>query len=176
MVVVLRTETTKNKILERAKNLRESSYKEVGIVPDLTVQQRREEQQLSEEADRRNREELTTEDQTKNLKWLVVGPRGAKKITKGVPRNSQPATRGTGWRGRGRGGRARGGTGANSLPLGRQPARIETTLLLPPTQLLPSTAQRERLESNSNKRKDRSEGTEEDEEEMEESTSPARKK
>ena len=176
MVVVLRTETTKNKILERAKNLRESSYKEVGIVPDLTVQQRREEQQLSEEADRRNREELTTEDQTKNLKWLVVGPRGAKKIIKGVPRNAQPATRGTGWRGRGRGGRARGGTGANSLPLGRQPARIETTLLLPPTQLLPSTAQRERLESNSNKRKDRSEGTEEDEEEMEESTSPARKK
>ena len=160
----------------RAKNLRESSYKEVGIVPDLTVQQRREEQQLSEEADRRNREELTTEDQTKNLKWLVVGPRGAKKIIKGVPRNAQPATRGTGWRGRGRGGRARGGTGANSLPLGRQPARIETTLLLPPTQLLPSTAQRERLESNSNKRKDRSEGTEEDEEEMEESTSPARKK
>ena len=176
MVVVLRTETTKNKILERAKNLRESSYKEVGIVPELTVQQRREEQQLSEEADRRNREELTTEDQTKNLKWLVVGPRGAKKIIKGVPRNAQPATRGTGWRGRGRGGRARGGTGANSLPLGRQPARIETTLLLPPTQLLPSTAQRERLESNSNKRKDRSEGTEEDEEEMEESTSPARKK
>ena len=65
MVVVLRTETTKNKILERAKNLRESSYKEVGIVPDLTVQQRREEQQLSEEADRRNRKELTAEDQTK---------------------------------------------------------------------------------------------------------------
>ena len=53
---------------------------------------------------------------------------------------------------------------------------LSANVLLPPTQLLPSTAQRERLESNSNKRKDRSEGTEEDEEEMEESTSPARKK
>ena len=176
LVVVLRTEEAKRKLLGRARNLRDSIYQDVGIVPDLTVAQRNEEYQLAEEAERRNEEELTQEDISKNLKWLVVGPRGAKKIIKGVPRNAQPATRGTGWRGRGRGGRARGGTGANSLPLGRQPARIETTLLLPPTQLLPSTAQRERLESNSNKRKDRSEGTEEDEEEMEESTSPARKK
>ena len=32
-----------------AKNLRDTEFNEVGIVPDLTVQQRREESQIAEE-------------------------------------------------------------------------------------------------------------------------------
>ena len=78
LVVVLRTEEAKRKLLGRAKNLRDTIFQEVGIVPDLTVAQRREEHQLSDEAERRNEEELTQEDISKNLKWLVVGQRGAK--------------------------------------------------------------------------------------------------
>ena len=62
LVVVLRTEEAKRKLLGRAKNLRDATFQEVGIVPDLTVAQRREEHQLSDEAERRNEEELTQED------------------------------------------------------------------------------------------------------------------
>ena len=133
LVVVIRSEDTRTKMLEKARNLRETEYKEVGIVPDLTVGQRREEQEMVEEAERRNEEELTDEDRAKNLHWLVVGQRGAKLIIKGVKRDQQQT-----WR-RGaepyRGGRrtsaARGGltrptgigraTGANATNLG-QPA------------------------------------------------------
>ena len=65
MVVVLRTEATRSKILEMAKNLKDTEFNDVGIVPDLTVQQRREEDQLFEEVTRRNEEELTAEDKAK---------------------------------------------------------------------------------------------------------------
>ena len=109
----------------RAKNLRDTTFQEVGIVPDLTVAQRREEHQLSDEAERRNEEELTQEDISKNLKWLVVGQRGAKKLIKAVPREHQGRRGGRG-PGRNRGGNwlrragARGGltTGANATALG----------------------------------------------------------
>ena len=125
LVVVLRTEEAKRKLLGRAKNLRDAIFQEVGIVPDLTVAQRREEHQLSDEAERRNEEELTQEDISKNLKWLVVGQRGAKKLIKAVPREHQGRRGGQG-PGRHRGGNwprrtgARGGltTGANATALG----------------------------------------------------------
>ena len=65
MVVVLRMEATWSKILEMAKNLKDTEFNDVGIVPDLTVQQRREEDQLFEEVTRRNEEELTAEDKAK---------------------------------------------------------------------------------------------------------------
>ena len=39
----------------------------MGIVPDLTAKQRREEQSMAEEVERKNEEELTEEDRTKNL-------------------------------------------------------------------------------------------------------------
>ena len=48
-----------------AKNLKDTEFNDVGIVPDLTVQQRREEDQLFEEVTRRNEEELTAEDKAK---------------------------------------------------------------------------------------------------------------
>ena len=54
LVVVLRTEDTKRKIMEAARNLKNTKYREVGIVPDMTVQQRREEQSMVEEVERRN--------------------------------------------------------------------------------------------------------------------------
>ena len=133
MILVLRSEEARRKALDRAYKLRNTTYEEVGLVPDLTVQQRREEQQMVEEVERRNEEDLTEEDKAKNLKWLMVGPRGAKKIIKGTVREDQGSWRGRGTRGgtsrgagRGwRGGRrsmARGGavgqvTGANATPV-----------------------------------------------------------
>ena len=172
MVVDLRTEATKSKILEMAKNLRDTEYKEVGIVPDLTVQQRREESQMTEEVERMNEEELSDEDRAKNLKWLVVGPRGAKKIIKGVEREQYMQRRGArGRRSGARGGSSRG-TGVNRMPLRpgspRQlgagcSVRLEA-------QLLPSTRQV------TSKRKEMETAAEVEEGMEEETTSPARKK
>ena len=61
-------------------------FNEVGIVPDLTPRQRKEEQNMSEEVEKKNEEVLSDEDKAKNLRWLLVGPRGARRIIKGVPR------------------------------------------------------------------------------------------
>ena len=52
--MVLKTEDTKRKLLESARELKNTEYKEVDIVPNLTVQQRREEMSMIEEAERRN--------------------------------------------------------------------------------------------------------------------------
>jgi hypothetical protein len=52
---------------------------------------------MQEEADRRNEEDLTKEDVSKNLCWKVVGQRGEKRLIKGYNRE------GNSKRGRGRG-------------------------------------------------------------------------
>ena len=73
----------------------------------MTKSRRRGEQKLREEADSRNKL-LTTEDRDKNLKWIVVGKRGEKRLIKGVERDGQwgqqdrergtgPASNGSGW-------------------------------------------------------------------------------
>ena len=53
LVVVLRSEETKRKLLEAARDLRGTDLQDIGIVPDLTLQQRKEEQQMVEEVERR---------------------------------------------------------------------------------------------------------------------------
>ena len=174
MVVVLRTEATKSKILEMAKNLRDTEFNEVGIVPDLTVQQRREESQMIEEVERMNEEELSDEDRAKNLKWQVVGPRGAKRIIKGVEREQYTQRRGAGRRRSGiRGGNSRG-SGVNRLPLRsgspRQLGAGSTVRL--EAQLLPST----RLAGSKRKEMEVTAEAGEVDGMEEETTSPARKK
>ena len=190
LVVVLRTEETKRKLLGRARNLRGTIHQDIGIVPDLTVEQSREEHQLAEEAERRNEDELSQEDLAKNLKWMVVGQRGARRLIKGVPKEQQA------WRGRGgsdnrrrTGGRhwprrtaARGGpmTGANATALGgaTRGGAVNIPALLPPIELLPSTENRSRIGSKRTRdevREDQ-EGMEEDSESEEDNGSPARKK
>ena len=79
MVIGLYTEESKRNILERSRYLRNTRYEAVSVVPDLTQSQRKGEQQLRTEAERRN-QELTTEDKEKNLKWIVVGSRGEKRL------------------------------------------------------------------------------------------------
>jgi len=97
LLVVMKTEEAKKKILERASQLQGTDLEDIGIVPDLTNLQRKEEEELRVEAERRNESELTEEDKSKNLQWVVVGARGEKRLIKTVERG-----RG-GWRGRGRG-------------------------------------------------------------------------
>ena len=61
----------------------------VTIVPDMTKSQRKGELRLREEAERRNHEDLSEEDREKNLKWIVVGSRGEKRLIKGTEREEQ---------------------------------------------------------------------------------------
>lgn len=114
LVVGFYTELEKSKVLRRAKLLDRTEFKHVHISQDLTNKQRQEEDKLRREADRRNENELTEEDKSKNLKWAVVGARGERRLVKttawnhqeGAWMTSRGATRGT--RGATRATRARG--------------------------------------------------------------------
>jgi hypothetical protein len=97
MVVGFWAESDKSLLLRNARHLEKTIFKEVTVGPDLTKKQRAEEAEMREEADRRNREELTEEDVSKNLKWAVVGDRGKKSLIKTVARERE-GERGAGWR------------------------------------------------------------------------------
>ena len=58
----MKSETIKCEVLDQAKELRNTVYKDVGIGPDQTRKQKQAEIELKEEADRKNRDELTDED------------------------------------------------------------------------------------------------------------------
>ena len=88
VVIGVYTEEEKRHILEKSRELRYSKYENVTVVPDLTKNQRKGEQKMRDEASRRN-ENLTQEDIDKNLKWIVVGRRGEKRIIKGTEREAQ---------------------------------------------------------------------------------------
>ena len=87
LVLILRTEEIKRKVLDRAKYLRDSTFQEVGIVPDLTAKQRREEQSMAEEVERKKRvtTTVTGERKRKQAKAKVVPKKGdTRKQTKGT--------------------------------------------------------------------------------------------
>ena len=88
LVIGVYSEDEKRHLLEKAKELLYTSYEHVTLVPDMTKSQRRGEQKLRQEADLRNTQ-LSDEDRSKNLKWLVVGKRGEKRLIKGVEREGQ---------------------------------------------------------------------------------------
>jgi hypothetical protein len=62
LLVGVKTEDDKRNLLECARELQNTDYKNVRIGPDLTKKQRQEESNLMDEAERRNKEELTQED------------------------------------------------------------------------------------------------------------------
>ena len=82
------SEEEKRHLLEKAKELLYTRYEHISIVPDMTKSQRSGEQKLRHEANQRN-SQLSEEDRSKNLKWLVVGKRGEKRLIKGVEREGQ---------------------------------------------------------------------------------------
>jgi hypothetical protein len=153
LIIILRNESTRTALLESARLLRNTDYVDVSIVPNLTLTQRNEEAALHEEMDRRNRDDLTTDDAKKNLRWNVVGPRGARRIIKTTARD-WPQGNNTRGRGRGQPPRAtarsaagvRLGTPVVPIPTGRgQPVIRPVTLLPPPDQQASRKRTRERM-------------------------------
>jgi uncharacterized coiled-coil protein SlyX len=92
MVIGLENEEEKRHVLGRAKDLRNTRYSDISIVPDLTRKQRNREAKMKEEAEEKNKG-LTEEEKSRNVKWMVVGRRGEKRIIKGVERDQQPYNR-----------------------------------------------------------------------------------
>jgi len=88
LAIGLRDDREAKYLLGLAKELKDTEYKHVSIVPNMTKEQRQEEADLEREAKRRN-ENLTAEDKAKNLQWLVVGGKGRKRLLKGVPRETE---------------------------------------------------------------------------------------
>lgn len=82
LLVCLKQENRKKIILENAKHLATTEFRSVQIVPDLTKQQREADKKLRDEAAEKNRSELTPDDIAKNLGWVTVGKKGARKLVK----------------------------------------------------------------------------------------------
>ncbi len=93
ILVGMRSEDVKVAILDAAKELRKTRYRQVRIGPDQTRKQRQAEIKLEEEVERKNKEELSEQDRSKNLKWMVVGRRGEKRIVKASVRKAMGAER-----------------------------------------------------------------------------------
>ena len=74
LVIGVYSEENKRHILECSRFLRNTRYEAVSVVPDLTQSQRRGEQRLRAEAEMRN-QELTNEDQERNLRPYERGAR-----------------------------------------------------------------------------------------------------
>ena len=70
-----------NRILENARKLARTEFKDISIAPDLTPRQRKDEADMRKEAEMRN-ENLSEEDRSKNLSWVVVGRKGERKLRK----------------------------------------------------------------------------------------------
>ena len=69
MLVGFHRKEDRNELMEKAKELQHTDFKEVTIVPDMTPHQRKEETEMAREADRRN-ETRTEEDRAKNYsRW-----------------------------------------------------------------------------------------------------------
>jgi hypothetical protein len=91
IVIGLENEEEKRHILSRARDLKGTRYNDISIVPDLTRKQRSREMRMKEEADEKNKD-LTAEEKRRNVKWMVVGRRGEKRLIKGVEREQQYRT------------------------------------------------------------------------------------
>lgn len=123
LVVGFFTEWSKSVLLKNCRYLADSEMSHLSIANDLTEKQRRLEKDLVKEAERRNAEELTAEERTKNLEWRVVGKKGQKRLIKTYGQADR--ARGAVQRGATRGGFGRGARGAAAAP---------TTNLLPVAQ------------------------------------------
>ncbi len=104
----MKSETIKCEILDQAKEIRHTMYKDVGIGPDQTKKQKQAEVKLAAIVEKKNKKELTEQDKAKNFKWTVVGQRGGKRVVKVQEREKrgewrEQSIRGGRGRGRGRG-------------------------------------------------------------------------
>ena len=115
LLVGLRTSELREQVFAGARNLKESRiFSKISIAPDLTKQQRNEDKELMDEADRKNSE--MTEEEALNWEFRCIGRRGQRtlsrfKINPNYPRRQKRA------------GRVMGAlvTGSNLEPLGTLP-------------------------------------------------------
>ena len=114
VIVSLIDEGMKKKILANTRKLANSRFDRISIIPDLTPQQRKEEEDQRKEVSRLNLE--LDEEEALNWEWVLVGPRGRRRAIKRkkFDQNSrgEPA-----WGGRGVGSRC----GENQDGRGRTP-------------------------------------------------------
>ncbi len=99
LIVGFHTELERSQVLRRSKKLADTAMDQVSINPDMTKQQRKEEQDLWQQAEDRNKM-LSEEDKEKNLAWSVVGAREEKRLVLQTARQAAGGGRGRGWRGR----------------------------------------------------------------------------
>ena len=88
IVIGVEEDRDKNHLLIKARMLKGTRFDNVSIVPDLTKKQRQQEERLRSEAESRN-SRLTEEDKRENLRWIVIGRRGEKRLVKGVERDRE---------------------------------------------------------------------------------------
>ena len=124
LIVGLYREFQKEDILDAAGGLKDTPLSEVGIMPDLTKEQRSDEAEMIQEETRRN-EEMSDEDRAKNWFWRAVGRRGEKRLVRGKAREGDRENQ---WRGGGQRGRgallpSTGRRGGTWNPRGRGGAR-----------------------------------------------------
>ena len=91
LLVGLKKEEYKAAILNCASKLAATNLCWVSVVPDLTKKQREMDNEVRNEADRKNREELTEDDCAKNLRWVAVGRKGARKVVKKIYTERRPS-------------------------------------------------------------------------------------
>jgi hypothetical protein len=131
----MKSETIKCEILDQAKQLRNTMYKDIGIGPDQTRKQKQAEMRLATVVEKKNREELTEQDKAKNLKWAVIGQRGEKRVVKIQERESGGEWREqTSRRGRGRG---RGAWTSDRAKRMRQEEEMDDDMERPKTRAKP---------------------------------------
>jgi hypothetical protein len=81
LVVGFRDPGLRDRVLNHARNLSSHpTFKDLNMVADLTARQRKEEEDMRKEADKRNHE--MTPEESGNFEWKVVGPRGKRKLVK----------------------------------------------------------------------------------------------
>jgi hypothetical protein len=80
LIVGFKCEAARNQLLESARHLEDTVFKDVSVAPDLTRNHREEEENMKE-MEKRNAN-LSQEDKQKNLTWAVVGTKGEKRLVK----------------------------------------------------------------------------------------------
>jgi hypothetical protein len=88
LVVGFYNEWAKNTLLRNCRYLAGTDMSMISVVQDLTERQRKTEKEMMVEVERRNQEELTEQDKSKNLCWKLVGRRGQKRMVKVAEREA----------------------------------------------------------------------------------------
>ena len=91
VIIGFRNQAKRDEILSKGRNLKDTAFEKISVIPDLTRRQRQEEGKMREEANTKN-QELTEEDRL-NWEFKVVGPRGQRRVIKVKKREDSQSER-----------------------------------------------------------------------------------